>query len=152
MVQRSQQYWQHFKGCLINQCKLWNSTHWCLCFQILVTFHRKSPNSQLLYWKTGRCQFGPNALNSITRESISRIIWTLSKMHVTWYRQSRESKLILYRIKVPWSIPSNRGRTVPPPIKAHSVVCLDCRGKKPTEHEPGTDFSFLLTDSNPLNP
>ncbi|XP_036242669.1 alpha-aspartyl dipeptidase-like isoform X1 [Molothrus ater] len=29
---------------------------------------------------------------------------------------------------------------------------LFLRGKKPTEHEPGTDFSFLLTDSNPLNP
>ncbi|NXH49302.1 PEPE dipeptidase, partial [Dicaeum eximium] len=29
---------------------------------------------------------------------------------------------------------------------------LFLRGKKPTEHEPGTDFSFLLTDSNPPNP
>uniref|UniRef100_A0A8D2P2S8 Alpha-aspartyl dipeptidase n=1 Tax=Zosterops lateralis melanops TaxID=1220523 RepID=A0A8D2P2S8_ZOSLA len=29
---------------------------------------------------------------------------------------------------------------------------LFLRGKKPTEHEPGTDFSFLLTDSKPLNP
>ncbi|XP_064290306.1 alpha-aspartyl dipeptidase-like isoform X2 [Passer domesticus] len=29
---------------------------------------------------------------------------------------------------------------------------LFLRGKKPTEHEPGTDFSFLLTDCNPLNP
>ncbi|KAL2302442.1 hypothetical protein Nmel_009870 [Mimus melanotis] len=29
---------------------------------------------------------------------------------------------------------------------------LFLRGKKPTEHEPGTDFSFLLTDSNLLNP
>ncbi|NWU21860.1 PEPE dipeptidase, partial [Dyaphorophyia castanea] len=29
---------------------------------------------------------------------------------------------------------------------------LFLRGKKPTEHEPGTDFSFLLSDSNPLNP
>ncbi|NXB62852.1 PEPE dipeptidase, partial [Struthidea cinerea] len=29
---------------------------------------------------------------------------------------------------------------------------LFLRGKKPTEHEPGTDFSFLLNDSNPPNP
>ncbi|KFO59907.1 Alpha-aspartyl dipeptidase, partial [Corvus brachyrhynchos] len=29
---------------------------------------------------------------------------------------------------------------------------LFLRGKKPTEHEPGTDFSFLLNDNNPLNP
>ncbi|NWX43652.1 PEPE dipeptidase, partial [Steatornis caripensis] len=29
---------------------------------------------------------------------------------------------------------------------------LFLRGKKPTEHEPGTDFSFLLIDSNLQNP
>ncbi|KAK2532076.1 alpha-aspartyl dipeptidase [Columba livia] len=28
---------------------------------------------------------------------------------------------------------------------------LFLRGKKPTEHEPGTDFSFLLIDSNLQN-
>lgn len=38
------------------------------------------------------------------------------------------------------------------PVKAHSMVCLVYRGKKPTEHEPGTDFSFLLIDSNLQNP
>ncbi|XP_044888791.1 alpha-aspartyl dipeptidase-like, partial [Mauremys mutica] len=29
---------------------------------------------------------------------------------------------------------------------------LFLRGEKPTEHEPGTDFSFLLTDSNSQKP
>lgn len=33
-------------------------------------------------------------------------------------------------------------------VQTFSMVYLVYRGKKPTEHEPGTDFSFLLMDSN----